>query len=129
MNNTAAAKKKRLIRQFQDAVSRFNDVLQKPKDEYIRDSAIQRFEFTFELAWKVLKACLEEKGLLVYSPRDAFRGAFQVGLIENEPGWLEMVETRNLTAHVYDEKLAEEVYDSLSAYLPLFQKLAEKTLG
>jgi nucleotidyltransferase substrate binding protein (TIGR01987 family) len=107
------------------AVKRFQDVMRQGKNEYIRDSAIQRFEFTFELAWKTMKAYLEEKGINEYSPRDVIRSSFQVGLIENDPKWLEMIITRNLTSHMYNEAMAEKVYASLSVYLPLFEKLVK----
>jgi len=56
-----------LIQQYSQAVHRFDEVLKKPKDEFIRDSAIQRFEFTCELAWKTMKAMLETKGVKVWA--------------------------------------------------------------
>lgn len=72
-----------------------------------------------------LKAYLEaEKGLKVYSPRDVIKEAFRVSLIGDEPEWLKMIETRNLTSHVYLEDMAERVYASLSKYLPLLKNLA-----
>ena len=48
-----------LRRQYQKAVTRFDEILKKKKSKIIRDSAIKRFEFTFDLAWKVTKAYLE----------------------------------------------------------------------
>lgn len=117
-------KKDKVVSQFSDALERLKQVLQKPKDEFMRDSAIQRFEFTYELAWKAIKAHLEEKGVSVYSPRDAFRAAFQDGLIADDPRWLQMVETRNQSTHAYGAPLAEQVYARLSGYLPLFETLS-----
>jgi len=118
-----------LVCQLKDACAKFEDVLQQEKNEYIRDSAIQRFEFTFELTWKTLKAYLEEKGVRAYSPKDAIKGAFQVGLIEENTKWLEMIETRNLTSHVYKEAMAEKVYSSLAGYIPLIKKLIKDIEG
>ncbi|MFH1429720.1 MAG: HI0074 family nucleotidyltransferase substrate-binding subunit [Candidatus Margulisiibacteriota bacterium] len=112
-----------IINQYGNAVRRFDDVLQKEKDEYIRDSAIQRFEFTFELAWKTMKAYLAEKGNTVYSPRDAIKSVFQLGLIPDNQLWLNILKTRNMTAHVYNESMAENVYAQLADYVPLFQDL------
>jgi nucleotidyltransferase substrate binding protein (TIGR01987 family) len=114
-----------ILQQFERAVGKFSDVLEQEKNEYMRDSAIQRFEFTFELAWKTLKAFLEEQGITVYSPRDSFKGAFQVGLIDEEITWLEMIELRNLTTHTYNESTAEEIYDALPRILVLYKKLLE----
>src|SRR3989337_3793326 len=98
-----------ILHQFERAVGKFSDVLEQEKNEYIRDSAIQRFEFTFELAWKTLKAFLEEQGITVYSPRDSLRSAFQIGLIGETPAWLGMIELRNLTSHTYNEAIAGEI--------------------
>ncbi len=111
--------------QLRSAFERFKDVMQKEKDEFIRDSAIQRFEFTFEISWKVMKAYLEEKGAKdLYFPRDVIRNAFRAGII-NSPKWLEMIETRNITSHIYNENMAERVYNELPSYIPLIGELIE----
>lgn len=118
-----SGKLQNLILQFEKAVVKFTDVLKQEKNEYIRDSAIQRFEFTFELSWKAMKAYLEEQGIIVYAPRDSIKGAFQAGLIEDDSVWLEMIELRNLTSHTYNESTAEEIYSALPDTLESFQKL------
>ncbi|TBH21285.1 DUF86 domain-containing protein [Thermus thermamylovorans] len=111
---------------FRRAVERLGEALARPKDEFLRDSPIQRFEFTFELAWKVLKLYLEREGLEARSPRAAIRGVFQVGLLPEDPGWLEMLELRNLTSHTYDEALAERIYSALPQALARFQELLRR---
>lgn len=111
---------------FRRAVDRLANALAQPKNEFLRDSAIQRFEFTFELAWKVLKEYLELQGLEARSPKAAIRGAFQVGLLPEDPGWLEMLELRNLTSHTYDEALAERIYGELPNALERFRQLLQK---
>lgn len=115
-----------LLKEFKKASERFQDVMRQKENEYIRDSAIQRFEFTFELAWKTMKAYLEEKGVKVYSPKDAIRGAFQNRIIPEDVTWLDMLDTRNETSHLYNEAMAEKVYAKLSAYLPLFEALIKE---
>ncbi len=108
---------------FERAVNRLADALAQPKNEYIRDSAIQRFEFTFELAWKLLKRYLSLQGLEARSPRESIRGAFEVGLLPEDEGWLAMIELRNLTSHTYDEEVAERIYGELLGILKRFQSL------
>ena len=105
------------------AVGKLGAALDQPKTEYIRDSAIQRFEFTFELVWKTLKASLEERGVQVYSPRDSLRAAFQAGLIDENPMWLKTVELRNLTRHTYNELIADEIFEALPSVLVLYKAL------
>lgn len=120
-----SSKSDKVALQFSDALDSLREVMQMPKDVFLRDSAIKRFEFTYELAWKAIKAHLEEKGVSVYSPRDAFRAAFQDGLIADDPLWLQMVETRNQSTHAYGAPLAEQVYAKLAGYLPLFEALSK----
>ncbi|MGB3940172.1 MAG: HI0074 family nucleotidyltransferase substrate-binding subunit [Candidatus Manganitrophaceae bacterium] len=108
------------------AVGKLSDALKQEKNEYIRDSAIQRFEFTFELAWKTLKASLEEEGVRVYSPRESLKGAFQAGLIDETPIWFKTIELRNLTSHTYNESVADQIYDALPEILVLYQDLLQK---
>ena len=109
------------------AVKKFEEIMLEKETEIIRESAIQRFEFTFELAWKTMKAYLEEnKGAKdLYFPKDTIRSAFQAKLLDNDPIWLEMVDTRNLTSHLYKESMALKVYRALPRYVPLIKKLVE----
>lgn len=110
--------------QFKKAVARLADVLEQEKNDYIRDSAIQRFEFCFDLAWKNLKTYLhEKKGLVCSSPKDCFRLAYQQGIIKYDNSWLVLTDRRNQTAHTYNEKLAEEIYQELPAALGSFEEL------
>jgi len=99
-----------LLKTFEGAISRFEDALNQAPNEYIRDSAIQRFEFVFELFWKILKAYSERAGLRAFSPRDALRSGFQLGIISEEEDWFHMLEDRNLTSHTYNEATAELIY-------------------
>lgn len=94
----------------------------------VRDGAIQRFEFCTELAWKTVREYLIEQGYTdINSPKSVMKTAFADGLLTNENGWLEILESRNITSHVYDEKTAETVFENIkSVYAPLFAELIEK---
>ena len=72
---------------------------------------IQSFEFTFELSWKTVKDYLESEGFLVKSPRETLKLAFQQEMLADGVIWMDMLEKRNLIAHTYDEKLAQQAYD------------------
>ncbi|HSF68515.1 MAG TPA: HI0074 family nucleotidyltransferase substrate-binding subunit [Nitrospiraceae bacterium] len=87
-------KLRNLLRLLETALARLEGALAQPLNEFVRDSAIQRFEFTFELLWKSLKAFAEESGLDAYSPRDSVRTAFQLGVIQENPEWFRMLEDR-----------------------------------
>ena len=94
----------------------------------VRDGAIQRFEFCTELAWKTVREYLIEQGYTdINSPKSVMKTAFADGLLTNENGWLEILESRNITSHVYDEKTAETVFENIkNVYAPLFAELIEK---
>ena len=78
-------------------------------DELLKEGLIQRFEYTHELAWKVMKDYDEYQGYNnIRGSRDAIRLALQIGIIEDKE-WIETIEDRNLTSHNYDEEVAEDV--------------------
>lgn len=91
------------------------------------DAAIQRFEFTYELAWKLITAFLEYQGIPgANSPRSAFKEAFAINLIHDGGIWINMLEDRNLTAHTYDERKAIEIYNRIKTiYYPQLAALAQ----
>jgi nucleotidyltransferase substrate binding protein (TIGR01987 family) len=96
------------------ATARLEQALALPKDDIVRDSAIQRFEICFELCWKFLKAYLEtEHNVRCTSPRNCFRAAFKNGLLDDDPLWIELTVLRNYTVHTYSESLANHVYSRL----------------
>lgn len=80
-------------------------------DEIVKEGLIQRFEYTHELAWKVMKDFLSEVGeLKIYGSKDATRAAFKAELISNGDVWMEMIKSRNQTSHTYNEETAEDIY-------------------
>ena len=96
-------------------------------DELLQEGLIQRFEYTHELAWKVMKAYAEYQGYTdVRGSRDAIRKALEMGLIDDRR-WMETIEDRNLTVHNYDNEIASEIYENImKAYSPLFVDFAKK---
>jgi len=112
---------------FRKAASRLQEACEQPFSTFIRDSVIQRFEFCWELAWKMLRLRLAYLGVEALNPRDTFREALQSGLIDDGNAWTELQRMRNLTSHTYDEKLADQVYAYVcGAGLRLFADLAER---
>jgi len=112
------------IRQFEKAVKRLKEVLDTPETDIVRDSAIQRFEFTLDISWKMIKAFLEEeKGIICVSPKECFREAYRQGLIDYDEDWIKFVDMRNETVHTYDEDIAERIYSQLLDTLSHFEEL------
>jgi nucleotidyltransferase substrate binding protein (TIGR01987 family) len=88
----------------------FIEALSQVTTELTRDGAIQRFEYTFELAWKTMKRLLRAKGSEVNHPRDVFREAAADHLIFNPSAWFVFLEKRNKSTHIYKKEVAEEVF-------------------
>lgn len=110
--------------QYKKAVVRLEEILKERKSSIIRDSAIKRFEFTFDLAWKLIKTYLEEeKGVVCRSPKECFREAFRQGIIDYDEFWLLMTDWRNQAVHTYGEKFADGLYKKLPEILKYFQAL------
>lgn len=93
-----------------------------PGDALIRDALIQRFEYSYELAWKLMKRYLEvehgEEDPDRWSRRDLFRIGAETGLIASPDSWFEFMRMRNLTSHTYNEETAQRV----AAVIPGFAK-------
>lgn len=114
-----------LRKDFEKALARLKEVLAKKKTDIVRDSAIKRFEMSFDLAWKMVKAFLEEyHNTPCASPRHCLREAFRLGLLEYDEYWLEICRLRNETVHTYNEILAEKIFAELPQVLSAFQKLS-----
>ncbi|MBK2124761.1 HI0074 family nucleotidyltransferase substrate-binding subunit [Fangia hongkongensis] len=100
------------LQDYSSALARLDEALEKDiyQDDMYLDATIQRFEFCYELCWKLMKAYLRYVGVEVNSPRSAFREAFKQGIIVEISVWLKMLDKRNLTSHTYHEDMAKEVY-------------------
>lgn len=111
--------------QFEAAVFRLREALEDYRStplSSVRDGVIQRFEFCAELAWKTMREYLLDQGYTeINSPKAVIRQAFAYGMIEDAEGWVRLMNDRNLTSHVYDERTAEEIFRRIeTVYLALF---------
>jgi len=101
------------LNKLKNANQKLKEGIEQAKDELDKDGVIQRFEFTFELLWKALKIYLEYQGIIVKTPRDSFVEAFRIDLISDEKIFLDMLEDRNNTSHIYDKKTSEKIFNRI----------------
>lgn len=112
---------------FTDAVARLREALddygKMPLDS-IRDGVIQRFEFCTELAWKTMREYLIDQGYTeLNSPKAVVKQAFAFGMIQDQAAWIELLNDRNLTSHVYDESTAKLIFSRIEQqHLALFDE-------
>ncbi len=86
-----------------------------------KEGVIQRFEYTFELAWKLLKDYLDAEGAVItpITPRQVIKEAFAAKLVPDGQAWIDMLDHRNLLAHTYDASVFETAVDAIARrYLP-----------
>lgn len=90
--------------------------------DLIREGLIQRFEYTHELAWNVMKDYEQYQGdTEVRGSRDAIRKALAIGLID-DAAWMSSITDRNRTSHNYDEDTATEIQRNIvDIYYPLLK--------
>lgn len=98
------------LQSYRDALARLHEALDLDETPIVRDALIQRFEFTFEMAWKACYRWLRARGIAVDDAAfSVLPVAFKHRLIVDETAWSQMRHYRNLTSHTYREKLAIEV--------------------
>ena len=102
------------IKDLENAVSRLDEAIKDSKKielSTLKDGVIQRFEFTLELSWKILKTYLVNEGIdCVNTPKSVVREAYKAGIIKNGEIWIEMIDDRNLTSHIYSQSMADDIY-------------------
>ena len=118
------------LKDFENAFIKLKEGTQKGNpDDLEIDGVLQRFEFTFELAWKTLKDYMEYQGFSnkIGSPREIIQQAFKHGLIEDGETWIKMMLSRNALSHLYDENTSRKIYEEIKKqYIELLETLIEK---
>lgn len=129
---STSEKAKLSLKKFSSALERLGEAVAAPPSPLRSDAVLQRFEFTFELCWKALRIHLSEnEGIEVSSPKGTLKEAFRQGLIvdaEEQP-FIQMLEDRNLSTHVYDEREALEIFNRVcNGHLPLLRGLLSRLM-
>ena len=106
------------LNDFGKALIRLNEAIDESKNNPVsstlKDGVIQRFEFCYEICWKLIKYYLENEGIQeAKSPKSTFREAFKIGIIEDGEKWIDMLNDRNLISHVHDEEVAFDIYNKI----------------
>lgn len=109
----------RAYKQLSTAVEQYDEL-----NTLEKEGLIQRFEYTFELAWKTLKDLLEVEYVAVSFPREVIKAAFHYELLPDGEIWMEMLENHNLLAHTYEEKrFLAALTKIVSEYYPALTQL------
>jgi nucleotidyltransferase substrate binding protein (TIGR01987 family) len=103
-------KLKNLIQNLIKANQRLKEAVKSKPTRMNKDATIQRFEFTFELAWKTIQAYMEDQGFSCKSPKSCIREGARLEVIDNPMSWFDYLNARNFIAHTYNEKQADKVY-------------------
>jgi nucleotidyltransferase substrate binding protein (TIGR01987 family) len=120
---------KQRLENFGKALSQLSKFLQKDNlNELEEQGLIQAFEYTHELAWKTKKDFLVSRGVdNLFGSKDTAREAFKLGLIEHGDVWMDMIKSRNLTSHTYNDVISAQIIKQIKAcYHTEFKALYDK---
>lgn len=126
---------KQRFENYQKALAQLTEAVElaatRPLSKLEQQGLIQGFEFTHELAWNTLKDFLVYRGIgQIIGSRDATRAAFKVDLLDDGSTWMEMIKSRNLTSHTYNEEVVNKIVDQiLNRYHQSFVALQATLLG
>jgi len=128
---TQDIRRKQRFSNYEKAYKKLSDAVKLEGDnppDIIKEGIIQRFEFTHELAWKVMKDYLEYEGIQnITGSRSATKAFFNQNIIHEGQSWMNMIESRNLTVHTYQDSILEqEFHKTIDEYTPLFNAFLEK---
>lgn len=113
--------------QLERAVEKMQEALMFPNDEPHKESTIQRFEYTFELSWKLMSSILKDQSIETYGVKNVLREAYKLQLIDNVDTWFKYADARNQTAHIYRQSVADEVVGvAKGGFVEDVKKLLEK---
>ena len=112
---------------LEKALKKLNEALKQPETELNRDATIQRFEFTFEMSWKIMQSIAKTNKPKLYGVKAIIREAAALGLISQPEAWLDFLEDRNLTVHTYKEELAKQIYANVKKFPKFVEELLIQT--
>lgn len=113
------------VQRLQEAIEIYQ---QQSSNDIIRDGMIYRFKISFEFSWKALKEYLLDQGVAneLNFPKQVLKTAYSNQMIHDESVWLDMLESRNRTSHIYDDRIAAKIARDISIrFLPVLEDLAE----
>ncbi|MFV8282565.1 nucleotidyltransferase substrate binding protein [Christiangramia marina] len=104
------------------------EIIEDDEFDLFQEGLIQRFEYTFELAWKVMQDYLKYQGVDIEGgPRSVIREAFSLKLFQDGKVWMEMIKSRNSTTHTYNEETANEIFhEVMYSYMKPFLEFRKK---
>jgi len=131
MNSNPDIRWKQRFQNFDRAYILLRDALEKGPgalNQLEKEGVIQRFEYSFELAWKLVKDYMEENGHIfsTITPRQVLKDGFAAKVMADGQVWINMLDHRNLLSHTYNFASFEKAVDAIAArYLPAMEMLHE----
>lgn len=115
---------KPLLNNYIKALKTLDEAMAKPPVSLLeRDGIIQRFEYCLEISWNSAKKVLEFHEYKADTPRNIFRELAKIGWISNPDEWIQFLEARNKTSHLYHEEVAQELFKIVPVFLIASHKL------
>jgi nucleotidyltransferase substrate binding protein (TIGR01987 family) len=126
---------KQRFQNFERAFLLLREALERKPESFSlleKEGVVRRFEYSFELAWKVLKDNLEQGGVVIspVTPRQVIKEAFAAKVIADGQVWIEMLDHRSLLSHTYDFTVFDQAVKAIAGrYLPAMEQLHTFFIG
>lgn len=114
---------------YKKALTQLSKFIEKKNlNELEEQGLIQAFEYTHELAWKTLSDFVKNQGNAeIFGSKDTTREAFNLSLISDGDVWMEMIKSRNMTSHTYNEETTKKIIKAITSdYHPAFLSLEKR---
>lgn len=126
-------KTQEIYTQLKKALDKLLEAMNFPDDDPHKESTIQRFEYTFELSWKLMSSILKDQGIESYGVKNIIREAYKLGLLDEISVWFKYAAARNMASNIYAEGIANEVYNTAKSgfvnYVKDFLTKAKRYVG
>jgi nucleotidyltransferase substrate binding protein (TIGR01987 family) len=117
-----------LIKNLKKANQKLKEAVSLEPTRIHKDAVLQRFEFTFELAWKTIQEYIKDQGFDCKSPKSCIREGARLELLKNPEDWFDYLKARNLISHTYNERLADKIYQKAKKFPKEVEELLKELI-
>ncbi|MDP8263493.1 MAG: HI0074 family nucleotidyltransferase substrate-binding subunit [Candidatus Ancaeobacter aquaticus] len=114
------------LEKLENAINKLKEGVLSAECELEKDGVIHRFKITYELLWKTLKIFIKDQGIDVKTPKKTLKEAFRLGWIHGEDTFLNMMEDRNKTSHIYSKEISDAIFSRIK---DIYTKAIEDVLN
>jgi len=109
-------------------VKSLENIFDKRLIDGIESGMIQKFKYSIELCWKLIKKFLkQEDGIDTKTPKQSIKEFYLAGYIDedNYLKLIDMIDDRNSMSHIYNEDEFRKIIKKFPGYAKVLEKVRE----